>query len=127
MFAMIRRIAILTKAGVKFYDLKNEDRPLTLIGQRLYRTDEKFMIVNATEAEEFVMYDVDSTYPYCVVEPPAPDETMAYIDVFKGEGKKPGKGFVRPKWLNFKTFIWILLGAMLAYYFVVMVLPKYMG
>lgn len=118
---MTRRIAILTKTGVKFYDLKSNERPLTIIGQRIYRTDEKFMIANATRPDEFCLYDLDSTYPYCVQEPPAPDETMAYIDIVKASGKKAGRVSNWPKWLNQRAIVILLLVAVVGYY----VLTKY--
>ena len=112
---MTRRIAIKTKTGITFYDLNSNDRPLTIVGQRLYRTDEKYMLASCTDAEEFCLYDLDSTYPYCI-EPPAPDETMAYIDVVKASGKKAGKTNNWRKWLTQRNIVYLLLGCVVIYY-----------
>ena len=114
---MTRRIAIRTKTGVRFYDLNSTERPFTIIGQRLYRTDEEFMLASTTEADEFCMYDLDSTYPYCV-DPPAPDETMAYLDIVKSSGKKLNRLHSWPKWLNWNTMVYAILGCVVVYYIV---------
>lgn len=114
---MTRRIAIRTKTSVRFYDINSSERPITIIGQRLYRTDEKYMLANATRPEEFCMYDLDSTYPYSV-DPCAPDETMAYLDIIKASGKKIKRISSWPKWLNWNTMVYALLGAVVVYYIV---------
>lgn len=112
---MTRRIAIRTKTGVRFYDLKNDGKPIAIIGERLYRTDEKYMLASTTEPDEFCMYDLDSTYPYGV-DPCAPDETMAYLDIIKASGNKVGKVHSWPKWLNWNTMVYGILGMVVIYY-----------
>lgn len=83
---MTRRIAIKTKSAVRFFELPRTDRPLTIVEERLYRTDEKFMVSNINRSDEFALYDLDDIYPYCVdaFDNPSPDDTMAYIDVTRG-------------------------------------------
>ena len=97
---MTRRIAIKTKSAVKFYELSRLDRPLTIVERRLYRTDEKLMVSNKSNHDEFVLYDLEGLYPYCVpaLENPSPDDTMAYIDVTRGNKNnvnKVGSGLSR--------------------------------
>lgn len=113
---MTRRIAIRTKTEVRFYDLKSNERPATLVGKMLYRTDEAFMLPSRTENEEFCLYDHNGIYPYAVQDPPAPDETMAYIDIIKSAEKKLGKVSTWPKWLNWNTMVYAILGAVVVYY-----------
>lgn len=97
----MRRIAILTESSVTFYELNNHDRPLTLVGgQMLYRTDSQYMLRNRSAPEEMVVYDLDGIVPLGVEDPPSPDETMAYIDIARGSGKKLAKVKIWPKWLT---------------------------
>lgn len=90
---------------------------MTIIGQRLYRTDEKYMIADAKQPDEFCLYDIDAIYPYCCRDPPAPDETMAYIDIIKGSDKKLAKARSWPKWLTWNVMVFALLGVAIAYHF----------
>lgn len=114
---MSRRIAIRTKSEVRFYDIKTMDRPVTIIGQHLYRTDEEFMIASNTEPAEFCLYDIDSPYPYCSEVPPATDETMAYLDIIKASSNnKIRKAGGWPKWLTWNTMVFGLLGVVVVYY-----------
>lgn len=96
----IRRIAIVSKSHVRFYEIKSEDRPLTLVGRQLYRTDNNYMLKNRAAADEFALYDFDGVTPYGVEDPPSPDETMAYIDVARSSSAKTSKVRIWPKWLT---------------------------
>ena len=61
---MTRDIFIKTKSEVRRYTLGKNIRPLTVIGSRLYRTDECLMMKDRESDGEFVMYDIDQTRPY---------------------------------------------------------------
>lgn len=96
----IRRIAIASNSHVRFYEIKSEDRPLTLVNRQLYRTDKEFMLKNRSAADEFVLYDFDGVTPYGIEDPPSPNETMAYIDIAKSSSGKTSKVKLWPKWLT---------------------------
>lgn len=117
---MTRRIAIKTKSAIKFYELTNTERPLTIVENRLYRTDERFMVSNATQPDEFVLYDLDSPYMYCVpgLEIPTPDDTMMLIDVARGNKRmvnKVGRNWGKTIRKNFGV---ILLAVIVGYWMI---------
>lgn len=117
---MTRRIAIKTKSAVRFFELPRTDRPLTIVEERLYRSDEKFMVSNNSKSDEFVLYDLDDIYPYCVTsfDNPSPDDTMAYIDVTRGNKhtvNKVGGHFMK---LLRDNMIVILVVGILGYYII---------
>lgn len=84
---MTRRMAIRTKSTVKFYDMAGTDRPLSVIENKIYRSDESFMIYDITTGDQFALYDLDGVIPYAVEDPPSQDETMTYIDIMRGNKK----------------------------------------
>lgn len=61
---MTRDILIRTKSSVRRYTLGKDVRPLTVIGSRLYRTDESLMLRDRQSDGQFIMYDIDQTRPY---------------------------------------------------------------
>jgi len=117
---MTRRIAIKTKSAVRFYDLPRTDRPLTIVEERLYRTDEKFMVSDKTKAQQFALYDLDGIYPYCVdaFDNPSPDDTMAYIDVTRGNKHTVNKVGGRMMKMIRENMVVILVVGILGYYIV---------
>ena len=85
---MTRDLIILTKTSARRYILGKNTKPLTLVRNRLYRTDERFFIKSRTEADEIILYDVDETQPRGTTEYADPDETMAYIDIAKSNKRE---------------------------------------
>lgn len=85
---MPRYLVLKTKTKVRFFELGSLVRPLTVVNNRLYRTDEFLMIANKSGGDEFVMYDLDGTQPYGASDYLNPDETMALIDVARSNNKK---------------------------------------
>lgn len=114
---MSRFLAIKTKTSVKFFEMGSSVRPLTVVNNRLYRTDEFLMCANKTGGDEFVLYDLDGTQPYGLKEYLNPDETMALIDVARSNNKK---AVSRLSWLtnlNMAKLTPFIVIAVLAYAF----------
>lgn len=110
---MSRDILIKTKSGVRRYTLGKNIRPLTVIGSRLYRTDESLMMKDRESDGEFVMYDIDQTRPYYLerhkwlIAAVSADKTFAYIDT----AKQAGTGVSKLGWLSQIPAMYLLYGA----------------
>lgn len=72
---------------VKFYEMAGTDRPLSVIENKIYRSDEVFMVYDISSGDQFALYDLDGVIPYSVSDPPSQDETMTYIDIMRGNKK----------------------------------------
>ena len=110
---MSRDILIKTKSDVRRYTLGKNIRPLTVIGSRLYRTDESLMMKDRESDGEFVMYDIDQTRPYFLDNHPGlvaasnADKTFAYIDT----AKQAGTGVSKLGWMSQIPAMYLLYGA----------------
>lgn len=110
---MTRNVYIRTKTSVRRYALGKDVRPLTSIGQRLYRTDECLMMASSESDDQFIMYDIDQTRPYFIDGQPDlirsvnPDKTFAYIDVVK----QAGTGVSKLSWFSQIHAMYLLYGA----------------
>lgn len=94
-----------TKSQAIFYDIDKNDRPTTITGNQLYRTDLAYCHRDAAASHEIALYEYDGIIPLGVPDPPSPDETMAYIDVTRSSAKKLGKIKRWPKWLNARNVV----------------------
>ena len=85
---MTRYIATITKEKVVFRKINKINRSLTMVGSRLYRTDDALCVADAEKADCFVLYDLDEQQPYGRRAWLDPDFTKALIDSLKlGKGK----------------------------------------
>lgn len=79
---MTKDLIIIDGAEAKRYIMKKSYRPMTVVRQRLFRTDDRFMMRCATRPDTMIIYGIDDTQPRGVKpEYINPDETMAYIDI----------------------------------------------
>lgn len=114
---MTRDIYIRTKSRVRRYPLGKNVKPLTIIGRRLYRTDDSLMIADASSDHQLLMYDIDDTQPY-FNEPLDPDVTMAMIDIAKSSGDSPKRlgalSGMNPMWLVYGAIAVVVVYAVIA-------------
>lgn len=90
---MTRYIATMTKEKVVFRKINKVNRSLTMLGSRLYRTDDALCIGDAEKADCFVLYDLDEQQPYGRGDWLDPDFTKALIDSLKLSKGKIDKPF----------------------------------
>ncbi len=112
----MRKIAIKTATECRFYELPSDEKPLTIVQEKLYRTDEKLMLWT-DDGTEFCLYNLDGIIPLGIENPPDPDKTMAYCDVERTKTKVASKA-KRPHWLNMNTIVYIAIGLVVVYYLI---------
>lgn len=112
---MTRDLFITTKTSVKRYILGKNVKPLTIVRNRLYRTDENFMIASVSSDDQVVMYPIDGTQPFCVREFVDPDITMALIDVAKSNKKQTVSKLDMLNSVNSKVWMWLLIGGIVVF------------
>ena len=85
-----RYLVIKQKQSIRFYKITKNQRPLTIVKNRIFRTDEKLMVPDNSGNFEMIAYDIDSTQPYNAFERFLdPDITKLYIDSMKLARNKP--------------------------------------
>lgn len=84
---MARSLIIRTKTRYRRYRLSDTARPITLVDNHLYRTDERYFKRSTTDDDELLLYDIDGIQPPSASEVVDPNVTMAYSDIAKGAGK----------------------------------------
>lgn len=90
---MTKQLIIIDGKTAKCYKLSKNNRPMTTIRNRLFRTDDALFFKQKDESNSIIIYPLDSTQPYCRNEKYVdPDITMAMIDIGKTTHKN--KGFV---------------------------------
>ena len=85
---MPKYIATLTKSRVVFRKVTKNNRPMTIIYDRLYRIDESLFCSNLESNDSFVAYDIDEQQPWGHGEYLDPELTKAFIQSLQlGKGK----------------------------------------
>lgn len=112
---MTRYLVIRTKSSLLFLKISKNARPLTTWKQRIFRTDERFMVADRTGTDEFVMYDIDGTQPYGAGVKLNPDETMALIDVARANKNKAVTKLDALNAMDSKIFLYGIIGIVILY------------
>jgi hypothetical protein len=102
------RLAIRTKTSVRFYDIKDSSKTLTLIKGRLYDTHQELGVKDKNSNESVILYDVDATQPYGTARPINNDLTFRRIDLAKAHGGKQFNVFGSLSKIDSK---WLFIGA----------------
>lgn len=113
----MRKIAIKTNTECRFYDIPSDDKPLTIVQEMLYRTDDSYMLSKIDDGSEFCLYNLNGIVPLGIENPPDPDKTMAYCDVERTKSKVASKA-KRPRWMNMNTIVYIAIGVVIVYYLI---------
>lgn len=93
---MTRYIATLTREKAVFRKISKMNKALTIVGGRLYRTDDALCVKDAEKTDCFVLYDLDEQQPYGHGEWLDPDYTKALIDSLKLSKGRIDKPFDLP-------------------------------
>lgn len=113
----MRKIAIKTNTECRFYEIPSDDKPLTIVQEKLYRTDTDYMLARLDDGSEFCLYNLNGIVPLGIENPPDPDKTMAYCDVERTKSKVASKA-KRPRWFNTNTIVYIAIGIVIVYYLI---------
>ena len=114
---MPKNLIIIDGKTAKNYRLGKNNRPMTVIKHRLFRTDDQFFFKQKDSADCVLIYQLDSTQPYTDDESSYlnRDMTMALIDVGRSTyGKSIGfvdkiTGMDGMKWVYIAVAIVIVL------------------
>ena len=111
---MTNNLLIIEGNTVKRYIMKKSAKPMTVVRQRLFRTDNRLKWIDKNSDTSFILYDLDGIQPWGVHEPFInPDETMALIDAGR-PNKKANVGFLSNlSGIDGKSVFWIALAAII--------------
>ena len=111
---MTNDLLIIEGNTVKRYIMKKSAKPMTVVRQRLYRTDNRLKWRACNSEDTFILYDLDGIEPWGVDEPfITPDETMALIDAGR-PSKKSNVGIIDGLAnMDGKKIFWIALAVII--------------
>lgn len=111
---MTNDLLIIEGNTVKRYIMKKSAKPMTVVRQRLYRTDNRLKWRDKNSDSTFVIYDLDGIEPWGIDEPfITPDETMALIDAGR-PNKKSNVGILDGiANMDGKNLFWIAIAAII--------------
>lgn len=88
---MSKKLGIVTKNTIRFFNIKKTTKPIAEINDRIYRIDDTLFISQSDAANSILLYQMDAAQPMGHGEFLDPDLTKAYIDSMKRGKKKPSK------------------------------------
>lgn len=117
---MAKQMIIIDGKVAKSYRLGKNNRPMTTVKHRLFRTDDELFFKQQDSEDSIIIYHLDSTQPYTDNEDNYldPDKTMALIDIGRATyGKNMGfvdkiTGMDGMKWVYIAVAFIIVLGAL---------------
>lgn len=114
---MTKNLIIIDGKTAKCYRLGKNNRPMTTVRGRLFRTDDGLFFGQEDSSDSMVIYNLDDTQPYSESSDVYldPDKTMALIDVGKSGKNKYGglveqvKNMDGMKWVYIAVAVIIVL------------------
>lgn len=105
---MQKKLLLIEGRTVKAYNLGKASRAMTIVRQRLFRTDDRLFWCDFEGPDSIIIYDLDSTQPYGTgTKYLDPDTTMAFIDIARTNHKKNVGLISTINSLNGMTFVYI--------------------